>query len=353
MRKIFFVFFLTVSLCGASWGPPSLLLVDAVTGEEILSDNASQVRFPASLTKMMTLYIIFEKLRSKDLSLDDSFKISKRAARMPPIKMYLRPGSTIRVRDAICAIALKSANDVSVAAAEHISGSEEAFAERMTQKAQDLGLEDTVFYNASGLPNHRHLSTARDMALLGRCLLRDFPQYYSIFGKPHFVYKGRQYKNTNRLLGKVDGVDGLKTGFTPVAGWNLVASRKIAGQHIIGVVMGETNSARRDVIMTHILDKQVPTVAQIREAEQVLRKRRRGRGPLLYWAIQTGVFKNRKEAQEFATQFKKTNKKSMKIIRRKKFYSTQVGRFDSSKDAKNFCNSIKSKSVKCRVVKTG
>lgn len=353
MRTLFLIFFITICVSVSSWGPPSLLLVDAVTGEEILSENASKVRFPASLTKMMTLYIIFEKLENKELSLNDSFKISRRAARMPPIKMYLRPGSTISVRDAICAIALKSANDVSAAAAEHIGGSEAAFAELMTQRAQDLGLVDTVFYNASGLPNHRHLSTARDMALLGRCLLRDFPQYYSIFGKPYFIFKGRQYKNTNRLLGKVDGVDGLKTGFTPVAGWNLVASRKIAGQHIMGVVMGETNAMRRDVVMTHLLDKQVPTVEQIREAEQTLRKRRRGRGPLLYWAIQTGVFKSRKQAQEFAIQFKKTNKKALKIIRHKKFYSTQVGRFDSSKDAKRFCNSIQNKSMKCRVVKTG
>ncbi len=353
MHKIFFVFFLTLSLCGPSWSRPSLLLVDAVTGEEILSENARQVRFPASLTKMMTLYLIFEKLQNKELSLEDTFKISKRASRMPPIKMYLRPGSTLSIRDAIHMIALKSANDVSAALAEHISGTEEAFAEQMTQRAQDLGLEDTVFYNASGLPNHRHVSTARDMALLGRCLLRDFPQYYGIFGKPYFFFKGRQYRNTNRLLGKVDGVDGLKTGFTPVAGWNLVASRKIAGQHIMGVVMGETNPMRRDVVMTHLLDKQVPTFAQIIEAEHALRKRSRGRGPLLYWAIQTGVFKNRKQAQEFAEQFKKANKKSLKIIRRKKFYSTQVGRFDSSKDAKNFCNSIKGKSIKCRVVKTG
>ncbi len=353
MHNIFFVFFITLSLSISSWAHPSLLLVDAVTGEEILSDNASQVRFPASLTKMMTLYIIFEKLKSKELSLKDSFKISKRAARMPPIKMYLRSGTSISMRDAIHAIALKSANDVSAAAAEYISGSEAAFAELMTQKAQDLGLEDTVFYNASGLPNHRHVSTARDMVLLGRCLLRDFPEYYGVFGKTHFMFKGRQYKNTNRLLGKVDGVDGLKTGFTPVAGWNLVASRKIAGQHIMGVVMGETSPMRRDVVMTHLLDKQVPTFEQIRQAEQTLRKRRRGRGPLLYWAIQTGVFKNRKQAQEFAEQFKKTNKKAMKVIRHRKFYSTQVGHFDSSRDAKNFCNSINNKSMKCRVVKTG
>ncbi len=353
MQRFLLIFFISFFSCSVSWGPPSLLLVDAITGEEILSDNASQIRFPASLTKMMTLYIIFEKLQKKELSLDETFKISKRAARMPPTKLYLRPGTTITVRDAIPAIALKSANDVSVAAAEHISGSEAAFSELMTQRAYDLGLKNTAFYNASGLPNHRHVSTARDMALLGQALLRDFPQYYGVFSRTDFLFKGRQYRNSNRLLGKVDGIDGLKTGFTPAAGWNLAASRRIGSQRVIGVVMGESTAARRDLTMTYLLNKQVPTLEQIREAELVVRKRRRSRGPLLYWAIQTGVFKNRQEAQEFARQFKKSNKKTMKVIRHKKFYSTQVGRFDSSKEALQFCSNIQNKSMKCRVVKTG
>ena len=205
-----------------SWGEPryAAIVVDANTGEVLYSRNADSQRYPASITKIMTLYLTFEALASGRLRLDDTITISPHAARMPPTKLGLRPGETITVDEAMRAIAVKSANDMAVALAEKLGGSEEQFAALMTLRAQELGMTNTRYVNASGLPDSRQVSSARDIALLSRSVMRDFPQYYSYFGVRQFSYRGSTISNHNHLLDSMPGVDGLKTGFTNASGYS-------------------------------------------------------------------------------------------------------------------------------------
>ncbi|WP_328804975.1 D-alanyl-D-alanine carboxypeptidase family protein [Stappia albiluteola] len=222
------------------------IVIDASSGAVLFEEAADAPRYPASLTKMMTLYLLFEEVRAGRLSLGSELAISTNAASRPPTKIGLPAGSKIAVRDAAQAIAVRSANDLAVAIAERVAGSEEAFAVQMTAKARSLGMSRTRFVNASGLPDVRQVTTARDMATLGRALKRDFPQYASFFRAREFRYGGRVYKATNNLLGKVDGVDGIKTGYIRLSGYNLVASARRGGKSLIVVVMGGESEGARD-----------------------------------------------------------------------------------------------------------
>lgn len=233
----------------------SSVVVDARTGRLLYADDADAARYPASLTKMMTLYLLFEQLSRGEKKLSTRMRVSRRAASMPPTKLGLRPGSTISVRDAILALTTKSANDIAVVVAESLAGSESRFAKRMTAKARALGMRHTTFRNASGLHHPGQKTTARDMAILGRALLRDHPRYYANFGVRTFAYGKARYANHNRLLGTYRGVDGIKTGFTNASGYNLVASAKRRDVRVIGVVMGSPSSASRNALMTRLLDK--------------------------------------------------------------------------------------------------
>lgn len=232
----------------------SELVLDMGSGKELYSVNADKVRYPASLTKMMTLYLMFEEIQKGTLSLSSPLKVSAHAASQPPAKLGLKPGSTITAGQAARALAVKSANDVAVVIAENIAGSEAAFAGRMTAKARALGLRNTRFVNASGLPSPGHVSTARDMARLGRALKTRFPQYASFFRARSFTYNGRTYPTTNNLLGKVAGVDGLKTGHTNEAGYNLVATARRGGEKRLVVVMGGKTETGRDKEVTRLLE---------------------------------------------------------------------------------------------------
>ena len=200
------------------------VVMDARTGTILRARNADKRLYPASLTKMMTLYLAFEAIRSGKLSLDQHLPISKKASRQPPSKLGLRAGRTITLRDAIQACATKSANDAAMVLAEAIGGSEENFALMMTMRARQLGMASTTFKNPHGLTKKGQLSTARDMAVLGRRLFQDFPEYYHIFERKKFRHGGRTFRATNKLLGKYDGADGIKTGYTRASGFNLVAS---------------------------------------------------------------------------------------------------------------------------------
>jgi D-alanyl-D-alanine carboxypeptidase len=233
----------------------SSLAVDMTSGRTLRALNVDQPRYPASLAKMMTLYLLFDAIDSGKLSLNGRLRVSRRAAAQPPTKLGLLPGRTIMVRDAILALATQSANDVAVVVAEALAGSERAFAVRMTAKARSLGMRRTTFRNASGLHHPQQKTTARDMALLGRALLRDFPRRYAIFATRSFRYGSGHYGNHNRLLGVYRGMDGIKTGYTNKAGFNLVASAKRKDRRILGVVMGAPSSPARNALMVQLLDK--------------------------------------------------------------------------------------------------
>jgi D-alanyl-D-alanine carboxypeptidase (penicillin-binding protein 5/6) len=229
------------------------IVMDAKTGEVLYAERADSPRYPASVTKVMTFYLAFEALASGKLHLNDLLVVSPLAAAQPPTKLGLRPGETITVENALHGMAVHSANDMAVAVSEKVGGTEAHFAEMMTLKAQQLGMTSTRYVNANGLPDSRQVTTAHDIAILTRAILRDFPQYYSFFGQQEFTYRGRTMYNTNHLLGKMPGVDGLKTGFTNAAGFNLDASAVRNGHRLIAVVMGSSSSAVRNADVENLL----------------------------------------------------------------------------------------------------
>ena len=222
--------------------------------------NADTRNYPASLTKIMTLYMIFDALKSKKVSMNTKFTISKRATRQPPSKLNLAAGSKITVKNTILALITKSANDVATVVAENLGKSERNFAKLMTKKAKKLGMNRTIFKNASGLPNRGQLSTARDMATLGMAIRKNHPDLFKLFKTKSFVYKGIKYTNHNNLLGSYSGTDGIKTGYTNASGFNLVASVERNGQRIIGVVFGGKKARSRDKHMIKLLNKYFKTV---------------------------------------------------------------------------------------------
>ncbi len=235
-------------------GPYAAILVNAANGEVVYGVDADQPRYPASLTKMMTLYMAFEALDAGRMRLSDRIRVSHHAASQPPSKLGLDPGDEISVDGAILALVTKSANDAAAALAEHIAGSESAFAERMTARAHAIGMTSSYFRNASGLPDAGQITTARDMATLALALLYRFPHYYPYFSTGSFQYGGVSHRNHNRMLTTYDGVDGIKTGFINASGFNLVASAKRDNRRLVGVVFGARSSAERARIMTALLD---------------------------------------------------------------------------------------------------
>jgi D-alanyl-D-alanine carboxypeptidase len=231
------------------------IVIEANSGDVLFSRNAESHRFPASLTKMMTLYMTFEALEQGKLKKDQKLKVSKRAAGQAPSKLWLKAGDTITVDDAIKAMVTRSANDVATVLAEAISKTEYQFALDMSKKARQLGMRKTRFQNASGLPHRRQKSTAHDMAILGQQIRQDFPQYFPYFSVKRFVYNGKTYTSHNNLLKGYKGTDGIKTGYTSASGFNLVTSIERDGVRLIGVVLGGRTAKSRDAHMKYILDK--------------------------------------------------------------------------------------------------
>jgi len=229
------------------------IVVDAVSGEVMYSARADSARYPASLTKIMTLYMVFDALERGDIKPDEMITISSHAASQAPVKVNLRPGDEIDVDTAMRLAAMYSANDMAVALAEKVAGNEQRFAAMMTVKAQELGMTHTHFVNANGLPDPRQISSARDLAILARAVMRDFPQYYSYFDLNSVTYRGRTYYNHNPLHG-MPGVDGMKTGYTNAAGQNLVASQVKDGHRLIAVMLGADSKAQRRDTVTELLD---------------------------------------------------------------------------------------------------
>lgn len=231
------------------------LVVDGKTGKILHEHNASEIIYPASLTKLMTLYLVFESVNSGKLTLDQRLHVSKYATQVIPLKLHLKPGEYITVRDAILGMIVKSANDASTVAAENIAGSEEKFAKLMTLRARQLGMKNTTFTNAHGLHNPRQKTTAIDLAKLSIAIKRDFPQYYAYFAKTNFVFKGKTINGHNRLTAMYPGAEGLKTGFTNPAGRNLITTATRGNKSLVGVVTGSPSNAFRDKKMTALLDQ--------------------------------------------------------------------------------------------------
>ena len=382
------------------------VVVDAKTGEVLYAKRADSPRYPASITKVMTLYLAFEALASGRLKLDDPVEMSPRAAAQAPTKLGLRPGETLTVEQAMQALAIKSANDVAVALAEKLGGSEARFAAMMTLRAQELGMRNTRLVNASGLPDSRQISTARDIAILSRAVMRDYPQYYKLFSQQSFTFRGVTMRNHNGLLGRMPGVDGLKTGYTNASGFNIAVSAVRDNRRLITVVLGAPSTATRnnnaeDLILTgfDVMSRrdrgEKITVAQnlfepeprgpvVRptieqgdneqdglkivlasdtrsspasrtklESSSSLRASKKSAGK---WAVQVGAFKSKTDAKEQLTfvtkRFGKHFEPARGTVGDKVGGSYRV-RFTgySEASAKDACQALKAKRLACMVVK--
>jgi D-alanyl-D-alanine carboxypeptidase len=294
------------------------IVVDADTGQIYYARNADTRRFPASLTKMMTLYMAFNALDTGKLNLNQPLPVSRRAAGQAPSKLGLKAGQTITLREAINALSVKSANDVATVVGEAISGTEAKFARLMTRRAHLLGMKSTTFMNASGLPNSRQKSTARDMATLGKALLVDFPNYYSYFSKLTYKYNNRTYQNHNKLLRTYEGMDGIKTGYIRASGFNMVASAKRDGVRLIGVVFGGKTGQSRDAHMASLLNRSwtqaqtnstvaaLPVPKPGRPGKEVIPTIRKFQRVLVQpstdirWGVQIGAFRGHSKARSTA-----------------------------------------------------
>ncbi len=239
----------------AEYSPPqSAIVADGYTGKILYSSKADEPRYPASLTKVMTVYLVFEFIKAGRIALDTDLVVTPHAASQPPTKIDLEAGETIKVRDALSALMTQSANDAAVVIAENLAGSEEAFARLMTERARSLGMKNTVFRNASGLPNPEQKTTAYDMMVLANSVLRDFPESAPFFKLRYFRYKGHNHKNHNVLMFNYAGMDGMKTGFTNASGFNLIATAHRDNKFLIGVVFGGPSARVRNNKMSALLD---------------------------------------------------------------------------------------------------
>ncbi|MCQ2740519.1 MAG: D-alanyl-D-alanine carboxypeptidase [Alphaproteobacteria bacterium] len=317
MKKILFfllaagITFIIGETYAASKRTVSSIVIDAVSGEVIFSTNADELRYPASLTKLMTLYITFDALDKGNLKFDDQLKISRYASNREPSRLGLKVGETIKVKDAILALIVKSANDCAAVLAESLAGNEKEFAQIMTQTAKNLGMKNTTFMNASGLPHPSQKTTARDMAILGSALYHHFPEYYDLFSTTTFEYDGRKYYTHNHLLKRFEGADGMKTGYTAAAGYNIVTSAEREHQRVIAVTMGHNTIKERDLKVAQLMNSGLKKLAK--SQEKTIPERRLfaklGIPSLLIddtnsqdrnWAIQIGAFSNYVKARNYA-----------------------------------------------------
>lgn len=360
----------------------SSILIDAETGEVLSSSAADTLRYPASLTKLMTLYITFDALEKGIIKMDDQLPVSRHAANMSPSKLGLKPGEKIKVRDAVMALVVKSANDCASVLAEGLGYTEQNFAKTMTKVARELGMSKTTFYNASGLPNKNQKTTARDMALLGAAMYHHFPQYYKLFSTKKFTYKGRTIYTHNNLLKSFDGADGMKTGFTNAAGYNIVTSATRNGNRVIAVTMGHNSAKIRDKKVAALMDQGLKKLAMntkvndsnmyasieqslesSRYDDSVAKSANNGKSGVSEsyvetWGIQIGAFSNYAKARNYALNIKKEvarkdADKTVDIEPCQKgaaiIYRSKIIGFEKN-EAKNICNKLKRSNKSCIVV---
>lgn len=374
LTSLLCVFLVSIFLSSAHAAGYSAIVVDAESGQVLHAHEADTLRYPASLTKMMTLYMAFDALKEGRLKLDQRIAVSAHAAGQPPSALGLRAGQTISVADAILAAVTKSANDATVALGEAIGGSESKFAAMMTQKARELGMRHTTFKNASGLPNRWQKSTARDMATLAMALLKKHKSYYSYFSTPEFEWNDRTFANHNNLLKRYDGVDGIKTGYIRASGFNLVASAKRNGRRIIGVIFGGSSVKARDNRMVQLLnagfdkiDDTAPMIAEKSEnrdtgfslissaeatpATAVKAKKAEGDGT---WAVQLGAFRQASAAERLLNKVRGKLPDAAPLVESidageiTLFRARLVG--FSADGARNACQKLKREKLTCSVI---
>ena len=379
-------------------------VVDATTGRILHAEHPDATRHPASLTKVMTLYMTFHELRDGRLSLNERVRMTAAGAAKEPSKLGLKEGETLSVDAAIRSLATKSANDVATALAEKIGGSEATFARRMTAAARRLGMTRTTFRNASGLHDPRQVTTARDMATLGLRIRRDFPEYYHYFSLRSFSYRGRTYANHNKLLSQYEGSDGIKTGYIRASGYNLMSSARRYGKHLVGVVMGGRTGASRNAYMKKILERAFakaavripgviaktagrppgwsasPNAEQFTASVPARRPEARTMEALIArsaadpdlnetgsasshdeldgWKVQVGAYYDAERAQERLNHVRRIGGKLLKekiaaatasrsSSTRRTLHRAQFGGFASRKDARNACRALEKQNVRC------
>ncbi len=343
-------------------GAPALaryasIVVDANTGRVLHAENADTRNYPASLTKMMTLYLAFEALDDHRLSLRQRLRVSRRAAGQAPSKLGLEAGGTIRVGDAILALVTKSANDAATVIAEALARSERDFARTMTAKARTLGMTRTSFRNASGLPNRGQLSTARDVARLAVALQRDFPHYYGFFATSSFRFRGKTYRNHNGLLGRYPGTDGLKTGYIRASGYNVAASVKRGGRRLVGVVLGGKSPGWRNRHMMRLFDRSFLRLEDERQPRARILPAAAAL-PRQGWSIQVGAFHAAAPAQQAVDQARRNVPALLGAGRRviapvevggRRLYRARLGGL-SRHQARRACRALRTGPLDCHTV---
>ncbi|MBQ8677331.1 MAG: D-alanyl-D-alanine carboxypeptidase [Alphaproteobacteria bacterium] len=380
MVKLFRISLFAVLLLwgGSALGLPktsSGIAIDIKTGEIISSENPDAIRYPASLTKLMTLYLTFEALEKGKLKMNTPLKVSKYAANREPSKLGVKPGQTISVETAIHAVIVKSANDCAVVLAEALAKNEAEFALKMTDKAHKLGMKHTVFKNASGLNNNAQVTTARDMAVLGAAMYKHFPKYYHLFSLQKFSYQGKNFYTHNHVLKRFKGSDGMKTGYLACAGYNIVTSAKRGEHRILAVAMGHKSIKERDDKVIAMMDKGLKKIAlndeqkahkvmakldvpklisaEMKSTKEIKKELAKGE-----WGIQIGAFRNYAKARSYAFSLKQKNpelkpypidveaaQSDMAVV-----YRSKITNF-SKKDAQELCDRLKKENKPCIVVK--
>ncbi len=395
---------LLVALAGAIflWSSPasaripktdSSIVIDADSGQVLSEHNADAKAYPASLTKMMTLYLAFEALESGQVTLDQTVRVSHRAQNQAPSRLGLVDGQMVPVRDLILGLITRSANDAAVVVAEALAGSERAFAERMTEKARELDMTNTTYRNASGLPHPSQLTTARDLAKLAQALYRDFPKEYAYFATEEFTYHGATYVNHNRLMQSFEGMDGIKTGYIRASGFNLAASAVRNNRRLVGVVMGGQSAYARDSEMAQLLtegfdgaaappiataaatedDLDTTTIAErarrtiaalspVGRAEAAMPgQARTGHGRHGGWSIQVGAFSEEGAAERAAAKAfarlpaakgKTTQVLAPAHIDKEPLFRARIVNF-SEREATKACRTLHRKHLQCAVVAPG
>ena len=325
------------------------IIIDYSTQEVLFESNADTLNYPASLTKMMTLYIVFDLLDKKQLSWDTKMKVSSFAASKPSSKLYLKAGTYIKVKDATMALIIKSANDVATVVAEHISGSEKDFAKLMNKYAKQIGMNKTTFKNASGLPNRGQLTTVRDMAKLSHALIKNFPEKYKLFKSEKFVWKDKTYKTHNKLMKKYDGADGIKTGYISDAGFQLAFSAVKKDKRLIGIYFGGDSSKQRNQTLKFLMDKEFTELGIINNKKIEKKVTNNKKSVSKNYLIVVGTFKYKKNAEKHLNLIKKkypkttSNKEAYVALIKsngKHLYESRF-RYFTKKDAKVACSRLK------------
>ena len=330
----------------------SSIMIDAANGEVMYEMNADERRYPASLTKLMTLYITFNALENNHIKLTDKLKVSRTAAGRSPSKLGVRAGETITVKDAIMAVIVKSANDCATVLAEHFAPTEADFAVLMTNTAHKLGMNHTTFKNASGLPNKQQKTSARDMAILAMAVYHHFPQYYKWFSAKSFQYKGHTIGVHNYILKTFAGADGMKTGYTAASGYNIITSAKRSGKRVIAVTMGHNSVGERDKKVSKMMDRGLVHMQKGDVDVATLTNEINGKGAIKVKATRVAAVQKKTPAKAQNVRLAKAqNKTAVKATQIASAvsngrYAVQVGSFSDYQRARNYALTVKNKLAK-------